>query len=201
MLPDLIRRGGVPQVGITVHQATITLRITAEGTSEAECLAAMQPTIATIHECLGTLVFGEENEELEHAVTRLLRERKQTLATCEIGTGGLVAKWLSEADAAGTVYLGGRIERRPLATSDADVSAVVAKLALACRQDLGADFGLAVGPLPAENAAEPSLLHIALSFSDGIEIKSTPHIGHPDILKARAGKQALNVLRILLRAT
>ena len=31
MLPDLIARDRYPLVGITVHQATITLRITAEG--------------------------------------------------------------------------------------------------------------------------------------------------------------------------
>ena len=58
MLPDLIRRGRTPLVGITVHDATITLRITATAPTESECLAQMEPTIATIRECLGTLIFG-----------------------------------------------------------------------------------------------------------------------------------------------
>ena len=196
MLPDVIRRGRVPQVGITVHEATITLRITAEGASEAECLAAMQPTIETIHECLGPLVFGEEDDELEHAVVRLLCERKQTLATCESGTGGLVARWLSEADSEGTVYFGGRIQRK--LPSGEDVCTAVANLALACRRESGADFGLAVGPLPAVDAAKAGVLHIGLSQAGGTEIKSTPHLGHPDILKSRAGKQALNMLRLAM---
>ena len=92
MLPDLIRRGRHPTVGINASKTTIILRIAAEGESEAECAAAIEPVVATIRQCLGTLVFGEEDEELQHAVVRLLRERKETLATAEWGTGGLVCR-------------------------------------------------------------------------------------------------------------
>jgi len=52
MLPDVIARGRQPSVGITVHKATISLRITAEADTEAACLESMQPTIATIRGCL-----------------------------------------------------------------------------------------------------------------------------------------------------
>src|SRR5262245_61807010 len=75
MRPDTIRRKREPLVGITVHGATITLRITASGPSEAECLKSMEPTEAEIRQILGVLVFGEEDDELEHAVVRLLNER------------------------------------------------------------------------------------------------------------------------------
>ena len=111
MLPDLIARQRYPLVGITVSQATITLRITAEGETAAAARAAMQPTIDTIHQCLGDLIFGEEDDELEHAVVRLLRERQQTLAVVEWGTAGLVSHWLSECDSAG-VFEGGLV--RPI---------------------------------------------------------------------------------------
>ena len=72
MLPDMIRRKREPLVGITVSGATITLRITASGPNDAACQRAMEPTIAQIREMLGVLVFGEEDDELEHAVVRLL---------------------------------------------------------------------------------------------------------------------------------
>ncbi len=111
MLPDLIRRGRDPQVGITVSGATITLRITASGESAEACYRAMEPTIKTIHECLGNLVFGEGDDELEHAVVRLLAAQHATLATAEWGSGGMIAHWLSEVPASIGRFLGGIVTR------------------------------------------------------------------------------------------
>ena len=64
------------------------------GATPDACYAAMEPTVDTIRQCLGKLVFGEEDDELEHAVVRLLGQHQRTLATCEWGTAGLVADWL-----------------------------------------------------------------------------------------------------------
>lgn len=97
MLPDMIRRKREPLVGITVHAATITLRITASGPDEATCRAEMEPTADEIRSHLGVLVFGEEDDELEHAVLRLLHERGKTLAVAEWATDGLVSHWLAKA--------------------------------------------------------------------------------------------------------
>ena len=79
MLPDMIRRKREPLVGITVSGATITLRITTSGPNEAACRKAMAPTVAQIREILGVLVYGEEDDELEHAVVRLLNERGRSV--------------------------------------------------------------------------------------------------------------------------
>ena len=95
MLPDMIRRGRNPLVGITVSQATIALRIAASGDSIEACQAMLDDTEREIRQCLGDLVFGEEEDELQDAVARLLRQRGQTLATCEWGTQGILATWLS----------------------------------------------------------------------------------------------------------
>lgn len=210
MLPDLIRRGRSPTVGITVHQATITLRITAEGKSAEACYAAMQPTVATIYECLGDLIFGEEDDELQHAVTRMLVQTKQKLVTVEWGSGGLLADWLSEAADATSTYLGGivvRDERLLTAAAGVPLSLVsqhgvssipvVEALARGCRERCGADFALAIGPFPSRDTTLQSSgdVHFALANDRGVQSRSSPHLGHPDILKARATKQALNMLR------
>jgi nicotinamide-nucleotide amidase len=217
MLPDLIRRGREPQVGITVSGATITLRITAAGANMDECRQAMQSTIDTIHQCLGIIVFGAEEDELEHAIARLLRERGQTLATVEWGTGGLIAHWLSEMPDPCPQFLGGMTIANEDALSrsldfPADVlnrhgpqsEALAATLAEQCRRRFACDLALAVGPFPPfdPQSAAPHNVHFAVAMPERTVTASAPFAGHPSILKVRAAKQALNLLRLkLLRST
>lgn len=185
MLPaGLIARGRQPRVGITVSGATITLRITAAGACEADCFAAMGETVAAIRDAIGRIVFGEEDDELEHAVVRLLRERGQTLVTSETATDGLIAGWLAAADPVGAAFVGGEVVR---AGGDSESEA-----ASGVRQRFDADFGLAVG------GVEGSEIRVELRHGGGAFQKRFSTAGHPSILKPRVAKQALNVLRLHL---
>ena len=211
MLPDLIRRGREPQVGITVSGATITLRIAATGETPEACRATMEPTVATIYECLGDMIFGEEDDELQDAVIRLLAASGKTLATAEWGTGGLIAEWLSEVDA-GSPYLGGFVVSSPGARgelldptgqslpADASMESIVSALATAARNRLHSDYALAVGELPNYDPAAPipPRFHYAVATPAGVRARSSPYAGPADILKLRAAKQALNLLRLEL---
>jgi competence/damage-inducible protein CinA-like protein len=211
MLPDLIRRGRTPSVGITVSKATITLRITAEGENDEAARLAMQPTIATIQQCLGNLVYGEEDDELQHVVIRMLRDRKLTLAVCECGTGGLISNWLSECDPAGDVFKMGAVLRSPhsattllglpaeLALGDQPQSPdFAAAIAAHIRTLAATDLAISIGPFPQSDSptTTPGEIHFALARPAGVLVKSSAFAGHPEILKPRAAKQVLNLLRL-----
>jgi len=209
MLPDLIARGRYPTVGITVSKATITLRVTAEGVTADEARASMQPTIETIHECLGDLIFGYEDDELQHSVVRLLRERGQRLAVVESGTGGLICNWLSECPGVADVFQMGSVlpkfERPPTQSSVKALEPMQAsflrELAEMGRRTPDVDYCLAIGPFPTDDSAGGSgkSFDVALAHAAGVEFKTFPYTGHPDILKPRAAKQALNMLRLHLQ--
>jgi nicotinamide-nucleotide amidase len=218
MLPDMIRRGRQPAVGITASKATITLRIAAEGDSEAECRAAMEPTVATIRQCLGTLVFGEGDDRLQDVVVRLLRDRGATLATVERGAGdwasaGLLAEWLGGVEGAAKVYLGGLVLTNPTAES-------VETMASCCREQFGADYGLAVAgwlpsppaPLPKgegrelpaalapllKSEGEKPTVQLAIASVAGVATTAVPVLIHPELSRIYVAKQALNLLRLSL---
>jgi PncC family amidohydrolase len=211
MLPDLIRRGREPRVGINASKTTIILRITAEGATEEECFAAIEPTVATIRECLGDLIFGEGDDELEHAICRLLKSQQKTLATAEWGTGGLVADWLNDVPDAADVFVGGllvscqRAVQRTLGISP-DLfeqhgvvsEQVAAAMATACREQFDADYGLAVSAFPDSDpqAETPASFYLALATVDGVTTKSHPYAAHPAILKNFCAKRALNLVRL-----
>ncbi len=214
MLPDLVRRGREPRVGINASQTTIILRITAVAPTEEACRTQMKPTLATIRQCLGHLVFGEDDDQLQDAVVRLLAEKRNTLATAEWGTRGLVAEWLDGTAGAEGMYLGGvvaastaalenvlDVDAELLARPDAPDGPAVRAMAAGCRRRFGADYGLAVGRFPAvePGAAGPPPVHIALATPDGdVLLKPFPYAGHPATLKVFCAKRALNVARLAL---
>ena len=205
MLPDLIRRGRDPIVGITVSKATITLRVTAAGPSQDVCWQRIQPTVATIRDCLGDLIFGEEDEELQHAVARSLLGVGQTFAVCEAGTGGLISHWMNEVANAEACFLGGitvpsveAADRLLGVSSTLDLEEQTEAMALQIRERCQSDFGLAVSPFPADPQDPNAKVLLGLATAQGVTVAQRRFAGHPDILKARAAKQALDLLRLHL---
>ncbi|MDP6447664.1 MAG: molybdopterin-binding protein, partial [Pirellulaceae bacterium] len=190
-LPDLIRRGRRPAVGITVSRATITLRISADGATPAECDDQILETEAIIRDCLGELVFGENHEELQHAVQRHLRQRGLSLATAEIGYRGLMADWLRDLDA--SCFVGGLVLRDATGVNvegqkPAEVAQAAARQLI---EQFGSDLGLVLFR-PDPDCEQVQLCVVGLKEP----VKRTISLsGHPDILAARSAKQALDLLR------
>jgi nicotinamide-nucleotide amidase len=219
MLPDMIRRKREPLVGITVHGATITLRITTSGPNVDACRKAMEPTVEEIHKLLGVLVFGEEEDELEHAVVRLLTEKGKSLAVAEWATDGLISQWLAEAatdhnclragvvvhDAEGLSSLL-KVDTNAQGPASSETATAMAR---AIQQLTGATYGLGVASFPTSGAPVPTAaapnsvdttgtLHVAVATSDSVRVKAFPIATHPSITKVRSAKQALNMVRLAM---
>jgi len=169
-------------VGITVHEATITLRIVAMADSIAECDQKIAETRSIIYDRLGPYIFGEEDDELQQAIVRLLNGRGETLSTAETATGGLVAHRITEVVGHEACFLGGvvlsgstlnnsllALDTAVLSTSGPVSEAVAGQMAEACRRQFNSDYALSVtacGPLAvAAGSASGPVAFIALSNS------------------------------------
>ncbi len=189
MLPDLVRRGRDPLVGITAHEATISLRIAARGRDEAECQEKISATEAIIRECLGELVFGIEADEIEDAALAAVATSGSSLATSEIGTDGMVAALLAAADPrAGGVFCGGTV--LPATASEATAVALASR----CRDEFFATVGLGVGPAR-RGAEERDVIEIAMVSAAGVETVEHILAGGPTLATARAAKAAIDLIR------
>ncbi|MBI3866700.1 MAG: CinA family nicotinamide mononucleotide deamidase-related protein [Planctomycetia bacterium] len=211
MLGDVTARGRDPEVGITVHEATITLRIESTAATIAEALEKIAATKKIIFERMGDYAFGEEDEELEDVIVRLLNERAQSLAVAEAATGGLVAHRLTNVPRHECCLRGGLVapDERTLepasganSADDAAVKAAASRLAQSCRERFAADWGLSVGRCSRaddhEGAPDAPTVWLALADSANVRAVELNVAGDPAILKSRVAKSALNLLRLAL---
>ena len=214
---DLTARGRTPEVGITAHEATISFRIAAEGATEDEALAAMEPTLAIIRERFGSLIVGEGPDDVAEALVAQLARTGSTLATAESCTGGLLAHMLTSIAGVSPYYRGGVVSYANEAKSEllgvdpgliqahGAVSPQVAEaMAAGVRRRLGTDLGLGVTGVAGPSGGSPEkpvgLVYLGLATADRVESRRLD-IGPEQprhVIQTCAAKGALNWARLAL---
>jgi len=182
-LHEVATSGGVT-LGFRTAFPDNYLRPVARAATAEEAEAKLAKVCAAIREQLGALVYGENDETLEAATGRLLREQGRTVAVAESCTGGLIAARLTETPGSSAYFLGGvvaysnaaksallGVREEDLAAHGA-VSEVVAKaMADGARARFGADFGIATtgisGPEGGSEAKPVGTVYVALASDAG----------------------------------
>ncbi|MBI4227109.1 MAG: competence/damage-inducible protein A [Candidatus Omnitrophica bacterium] len=212
---DLLKLKGAITVGIYAHAGQVDLRITASAKAPAAAQAAIRRLEREIRRRLGRVVFGADDETLEHAVGALLTNAHRTVAVAESCTGGLIGHRLTRVPGSSAYFLGGAIAYAnavktaligvpaPLLRKHGAVSEAVAHaMAAGIRKTLKANYGLAVTGIagPAGGTAEKPVGTVYLAVADAQRVVGRRlHLtGDRETIKARAAQAALDLLRTTL---
>ena len=174
---------------------------------------AIQAADAIIRGELGLSIFSDNDEALEEVVVRLLKQRKQTLATAESCTGGLIANKITNVSGASEVFLAGYVTYANSAKSDvlnvdsklidkhgAVSEAVARAMAEGARTRAASTYGLATtgiaGPTGGSDEKPVGTVYIALASEDS-ETVARKFLFPTDreTFKQLAAQAALDLLR------
>ncbi len=210
---DALEAAGNPTIAFLARGIEgLVVRITAKGPTEAaarELVAAEEREIRAI---LGDLVFGVDDETMEHAVLSRLRARGWTLAAAESVTGGLISARIVNVAGASDVFKGSIVSyatevKRDLLDVFAESvvsEAAAGEMASAARRLLQADVGIAVtgvaGPTEQDGHAVGTVC-FGIALPGGIvEAVSTRLPGDRERIRQFATISLLNLLRQRLDA-
>jgi nicotinamide-nucleotide amidase len=184
----------------------IRVRITARGADEADAAALVTAKEAELRSLLGDLVFGVDDESMEHAIGTLLLERGLTLGLAESVTGGLVASRIVSVPGASRWFRGGVVSYASEVKFDllgVPAGPVVsepaaAAMAAGARRVLGADVGLGVTGVAGteEQDGQPvGTAFLATDVSGDVDVRRIQLPGDRERVRQYAAISLLDTLR------
>jgi nicotinamide-nucleotide amidase len=197
------------ELGYCARPGEVDLRLIGDPESIARADAILQSV-------LKNSIFSFEKEELEHVVVRMLTQRRETIATAESCTGGLLAHRLTNIPGASEVFPGGYVvyanetKANVLGVDPALINkhgavskAVAAAMAEAARARTGSTHALATtgiaGPTGGSAKKPVGTVYIALASNRAETlVRHFNFASDRETFKQMATQAALNLLRELL---
>ncbi len=209
-ISDLVN-GTNPTVAPYVKQGEVHLRIAAKAKNREEATRLIEPIFEDINQRFGNFVFSTDEQELQQVVVNLLFERKQTLATAESCTGGMLAQRITSVPGSSEVFLGGfitysnELKAREVGVARVDIHQFGAVSEPVCRQMAEgakrvteADYGIGITGVagPGQSEKKPAgLVFIGLAGPRGTEVVQDNIAGDRETVRFRATQTALKMLR------
>ncbi|MFM8972758.1 MAG: competence/damage-inducible protein A [Actinomycetota bacterium] len=207
-LEALDARGGNPTIAFLARGIEgLVVRVTAKAPTVAEAEALVADEERELRAILGDLVFGIDDETMEHAVLERLRGRGWTLGVAESLTGGLIGARIVNVPGASDVFRGTigayatEVKRSVLGVTAASVVSeeAAAEMAEAARRVLDADVGIAAtgvaGPTEQDGVAVGTVCFGLALPGRAPEAVSTRLPGDRERLRQFSTISLLNLLR------
>jgi len=173
-IQPMLARGRNPLLGLLPHRGTITVEVVVTGSTPQEAEALLAADLAALRAELGQYVISEDGRDLPQVVADLLVERGLTIATVELGTGGLVAARLTGPEGSERWFRRSAVVDVELASLDkprgdslADEETALT-MASTARHATHAEVGVGVGAIAVPEDSTPQrpygVVHVAVNL-------------------------------------
>jgi nicotinamide-nucleotide amidase len=212
-VPDLLKLKPPVTVGIYAKPGEVELKIMSKADSAAIAKRAADKIEKTIRRRMGSFVYGVDSDTLASATGALLRSRRQTVATAESCTGGLLAHILTQPAGASQYYLGSVIAYsnkiktnelgvpKTLLTKVGAVSPEVAALmAKGIRKKMNSTYGIGItgiaGPDGGTKRKPVGLVYVSVSGPKRTKTFQLNLLGTRAEIKFSTAQKAVGFLRL-----
>ena len=205
-LRELDERGDVTLAFNASGIEGLRLRITAKGADARAVDTVIAAEEATLRELLGDLVFGVDDETMEHSVGAMIHRRGLTLGLAESVTGGLIASRIVSVPGASKWFKGSVVSYASEVKFDLlDVTegpvvceSAAEEMAAGARRVLDADIGLSITGVagPDEQDGQPvGTVFFATDIEGDVEVRKVQLPGDRERVRQFACISALDSLR------
>ena len=103
-LHDIMVNSTNPLIAPYAKRGEVLLKITAQADTQEEAQALITPVRETVFKAFGEHIYTTQDDNLESALVRKLKEKGKTIALAESCTGGMIASRITDVPGASQVF-------------------------------------------------------------------------------------------------
>jgi nicotinamide-nucleotide amidase len=168
-----------------------------------------------ISKVLQSIIFTEDDRDLQEVTGQMLSDRRLTLSIAESCTGGLISKLFTDQPGSSAFLLGGviayhndlkmdllKVSAETLENVGAVSEETAKAMALNIREITGSDFAISTtgisGPGGGTEDKPVGLVYIGMSDANGVIVKKFNFLKTRKLHREMTAATAINMLRLLL---
>ena len=168
-----------------------------------------------ISKVLQSIIFTEDDRDLQEVTGQMLSDRRLTLSIAESCTGGLISKLFTDQPGSSAFLLGGviayhndlkmdllKVSAETLENVGAVSEETAKAMALNIREITGSDFAISTtgisGPGGGTEDKPVGLVYIGMSDANGVIVKKFNFLKNRKLHREMTAATAINMLRLLL---
>lgn len=207
----LMARDRNPLLGLLPHRGTITIEIVAAGGTSEEAERLIEADLAALRAELGRYVISEDERNLPQVLADMLVERGLTIATAELGTGGLVAarltepegyeRWFRRSMIFGSEKAASEKRKNSYLTSEDDALAIANSIRQAADTDIGVGVGAITIPKDSTPQRPYGAVYVAVNLRGQETCRQLSFSGDRTRVREWVADTALAMVRLQLLKT